>query len=67
MTTEDDHAVNRSAQNRRCKCGDEQSVRLHGARYTLGGKIKLQKCSRARVVVGGESFEYVATTYQALY
>lgn len=24
-------------------------------------KVKLQKCSRARVVVGGESFEYVAT------
>lgn len=60
MTTEDDHAVNRSAQNRRCKCGDEQSVRLHGARYTLGGKSQAAK-------VGGESFEYVATTYQALY
>lgn len=30
-------------------------------------KVKLQKCSRARVVVSGESFEYVATTYQALY
>lgn len=26
-------------------------------------RVKLQKCSRARVVVGGESFEYVATTY----
>lgn len=43
MTTEDDYAVNRSAQNRRCKCGDEQSVRLHGARYTLGGKSQAAK------------------------